>query len=247
MALDKKITVFEVYNRAKTGPKVDERDWDNKIIPQTASRLKEKYGIKMDKRVIVPTDPELINNLFRAGLEMLVECGVYSNGVLVPSTAFLSDSGTGCMNTGSSGAVSFQTAWNNAQEFNQPTSHYLVSTNSGGYVSAFASGGGVSQVFPMPTYQSSGANSISGLIESGYSSGGATCGVSVGTYCREVPDVSANADPAWGYLIYYAKKWTGFGGTSTATPLWAAYMADTDSLSSCGNNPVGFKKLADFT
>ncbi len=78
MALDKKITVFEVYNRAKTGPKVDERDWDNKIIPQTASRLKEKYGIKMDKRVIVPTDPELINNLFRAGLEMLVECGVYS-------------------------------------------------------------------------------------------------------------------------------------------------------------------------
>ena len=169
-----------------------------------------------------------------------LECGVYSNGVLVPSTAFLSDSGTGCMNTGSSGAVSFQTAWNNAQEFNQPTSHYLVSTNSGGYVSAFASGGGVSQVFPMPTYQSSGANSISGLIESGYSSGGATCGVSVGTYCREVPDVSANADPAWGYLIYYAKKWTGFGGTSTATPLWAAYMADTDSLSSCGNNPVGF-------
>lgn len=77
MTLANKITVFEVYNRAKNGPKVDEKDWDNKIIPQTASRLKEKYGIKMDKRVIVPTDPDLINNLFRAGLEMLQECGVY--------------------------------------------------------------------------------------------------------------------------------------------------------------------------
>lgn len=77
MALSKKVTVFDVFDRAKTGPKVDERDWDNKIIPQTASRLKEKYGIKMDKKVIVPTDKTLINNLFKAGLEMLVECGVY--------------------------------------------------------------------------------------------------------------------------------------------------------------------------
>ncbi len=77
MALAKKVTVFDVFDRAKSGPKVDENVWDNKIIPQTASRLKEKYGIKMDKKVIVPTDKALIDNLFRAGLEMLVECGVY--------------------------------------------------------------------------------------------------------------------------------------------------------------------------
>lgn len=77
MALAKKVTVFDVFDRAKTGRKVDEQEWDNKIIPQTATRLKEKYGIKMDKKVIVPTDQTLIDNLFKAGLEMLVECGVY--------------------------------------------------------------------------------------------------------------------------------------------------------------------------
>lgn len=77
MALTKKVTVFDVFDRAKSGQKVDENVWDNKIIPQTASRLKEKYGIKMDKKVMVPTDKTLINNLFKAGLEMLVECGVY--------------------------------------------------------------------------------------------------------------------------------------------------------------------------
>lgn len=77
MAIAKKLTVFDIYDRAKSGPKVEENVWDNKIIPQTASRLKEKYGIKMDKKVIVPTDKSLINNLFRAGLEMLVECGIY--------------------------------------------------------------------------------------------------------------------------------------------------------------------------
>ena len=77
MALAKRVTVFEVFDRAKSGQKVDEQEWDNKIIPQTATRLKEKYGIKMDKKVIVPTDKTLINNLFKAGLEMLVECGIY--------------------------------------------------------------------------------------------------------------------------------------------------------------------------
>lgn len=77
MALAKTITVFDVYDRAKTGPKVDEKEWDMKIIPQTAAKLKKKYNIKMDKKTIIPTDKELIDNLFKAGLEMLVECGIY--------------------------------------------------------------------------------------------------------------------------------------------------------------------------
>lgn len=77
MALAKRVTVFDVFDRAKSGQKVDENVWDNKIIPQTATRLKEKYGIKMDKKVIIPTDKTLIDNLFKAGLEMLTECGIY--------------------------------------------------------------------------------------------------------------------------------------------------------------------------
>ncbi|SDF58544.1 hypothetical protein SPACI_001370 [Sporomusa acidovorans DSM 3132] len=77
MAIAKKLTVFDIYERAKTGPKVEEKEWDFKVIPQTAAKLKKKYGIKMDKKQIIPTDKELINNLFKAGLEMLVECGIY--------------------------------------------------------------------------------------------------------------------------------------------------------------------------
>lgn len=77
MALAKTITVFDVYDRAKTGPKMEEKEWDSKIIPQTAAKLKKKYNIKMDKKVIIPTDSELIHNLYKAGLEMLVECGIY--------------------------------------------------------------------------------------------------------------------------------------------------------------------------
>jgi methylamine--corrinoid protein Co-methyltransferase len=76
-ALTQRVTVFEAFNRAKTGQKVDESVWDYDLIPKTASRLKEKYGIKMDKKVLIPTDETLVQNLFKAGMEMLVECGIY--------------------------------------------------------------------------------------------------------------------------------------------------------------------------
>lgn len=72
-----RMTVFEAYERARKGPKFDEKIWDFELIPQTAKRLKEKYNIQMDKSVMVPTDPDLMNRLYQAGLEMLVECGVY--------------------------------------------------------------------------------------------------------------------------------------------------------------------------
>jgi methylamine--corrinoid protein Co-methyltransferase len=72
-----RMSVFESYERARKGPRVDEKIWDFEIIPQTATRLKKKYGIEMDKTVMVPTDPELMSKLYAAGLEMLLECGVY--------------------------------------------------------------------------------------------------------------------------------------------------------------------------
>lgn len=77
MTYKERVGVFEAYHRATTGPRVSESEWDNEIIPQNLSRLKEKYGIKMDKKTIIPTDDTLINNLFKAGLEMLTTTGVY--------------------------------------------------------------------------------------------------------------------------------------------------------------------------
>lgn len=77
MTLARPLTVMDVYDRAKTGPKVEEKDWDFKIIPQTAMKLKKKYGIKMDKHKIIPEDEALCKKLFKAGLELLATCGVY--------------------------------------------------------------------------------------------------------------------------------------------------------------------------
>jgi subtilase family serine protease len=87
-------------------------------------------------------------------------------------------------------------------------------------------GGGVSAIFVQPTWQKG-----SGVI-SGYSSG-QPCGAPSGQYCREVPDVSAAADPASGYAIYCTVNnagcpstgWITVGGTSAAAPFWAGSTA----------------------
>jgi len=76
-AIGKGVTVFDVYDRAKTGSKMEEKEWDFKVIPQTGRKLKEKYGIKMDKKTMIPEDKELIDSLYQAGVDMLVECGIY--------------------------------------------------------------------------------------------------------------------------------------------------------------------------
>jgi hypothetical protein len=85
-----------------------------------------------------------------------------------------------------------------------------------------AGGGGISSVWGKPAWQAG-----PGVI-SRYSSG-KPCNTASG-YCREVPDVSASADPTHGYVIFYQGKWTVVGGTSAATPLWAGLLADIDSL-----------------
>jgi subtilase family serine protease len=108
-----------------------------------------------------------------------------------------------------------------------------------------AGGGGVSQLWGMPAFQSS-APAFLRVIQAG--SSGSPCGASSG-YCREVPDISANADPNTGYLIYYNGSasvgntpvgWQGTGGTSGSAPLWAAAIGLANASKACGGVPIGF-------
>ncbi len=101
-----------------------------------------------------------------------------------------------------------------------------------------ASGGGISSNWAMPAYQS-GAPPALGVIKS-YSSS-KPCDAPTG-YCREVPDVSADADPNTGLVIDWGHwgGWSAVGGTSVAAPLWAALIALTDAWPACSAHPVGF-------
>lgn len=106
--------------------------------------------------------------------------------------------------------------------------------------SAGAGGGGISSLWSAPSYQANAAASVH-VINS--ASSGGPCGAG-GGYCRQVPDVSASADPFAGYLIYFQGAWGGIGGTSAAAPVWGAVIALANASPYCSGTTVGFANPA---
>ena len=99
----------------------------------------------------------------------------------------------------SGGVLASETVWN--QHAADPQSHSFGAT-----------GGGISQSFPVPAYQQGVA--LPAPVGTGLKPG------------RGVPDVAGNADPATGYDIQVDGQFIqGFGGTSAVAPLWAGLIA----------------------
>ena len=72
-----------------------------------------------------------------------------------------------------------------------------------------ACGGGVSDVFPLPSWQASA---------------GVPAVAHTGKHGRGVPDVAGNADPETGYQVRIDGQAEVIGGTSAVAPLWAALI-----------------------
>ncbi len=84
-----------------------------------------------------------------------------------------------------------------------------------------ATGGGVSEDFPLPSYQS---NADVPSAPNGFEG-------------RGVPDVAADADPETGYAVFVDGAATVIGGTSAVAPLWGALIA---RLSESLGKPLGY-------
>jgi subtilase family serine protease len=137
--------------------------------------------------------------------------------------------GVGGTSLASLGPPPVETVWNNGGGLQA-----LLGSSAG------AGGGGISSLWKMPDYQSSAPAPLH--VINGDSSGG-PCATASG-YCREVPDVSADADPFTGYQIYYQGAWSSIGGTSAAAPVWAALVALANASPACSGTSVGFANPA---
>jgi kumamolisin len=100
--------------------------------------------------------------------------------------------GTKLIGNTSSFAITSEVVWNE------------LASNEG------AGGGGVSDVYPVPSWQAGAGVPVSA---SGGGSG------------RGVPDVAGNADPLTGYLVVVDGQQEPIGGTSAVAPLWAGLIA----------------------
>jgi hypothetical protein len=116
-------------------------------------------------------------------------------------------------------------------------------------------GGGISESWPMPAWQAvpqvpggAGSTSNSDAVSAAQSFEGTSFCLDDNnagpdeSACRQLPDVSADADEFTGGITVFsavaAGGWNTFGGTSSAAPLWAAMLADVNASSTCHNNPA---------
>ncbi len=129
-----------------------------------------------------------------------------SSGTLAVDFPASSPHVTGCGGTklmGSGGTITTEQVWNEL-------------ANQEG-----ATGGGVSEFFPLPTWQQ----------------GAGIPAAPNGKAGRGVPDVAGNADPETGYRVFVDGSATVIGGTSAVAPLWAGLIA---LINQSRKQPVGF-------
>jgi kumamolisin len=89
-----------------------------------------------------------------------------------------------------------------------------------------ATGGGVSKIFPIPSYQNSAG--VPKQPETNFAG-------------RGVPDVAGDADPVTGYSVRVDGKAAVIGGTSAVAPLWAGLTA---LINQRLGRPIGFVQPA---
>ncbi|MGH9171253.1 MAG: protease pro-enzyme activation domain-containing protein [Acidimicrobiales bacterium] len=118
-------------------------------------------------------------------------------------------------------------------------------------------GGGISRTWPSPGWQSNSgvsgvANSYSGSAAYAFCVPKASQKTSYATPpCREVPDVTIDADEYTGTSFYQKLYggWSTIGGTSTAAPMWAGITLDVTASSDCSalaDNPTNGERDLGF-
>ena len=121
------------------------------------------------------------------------------------SQPYVTSVGGTTLRLNSSGAYVSETSWATSAASGPCVKDAESNPN---YSAAEGGGGGISTIWPLPSWQSGlGSSANQGS-----------------TTMRMVPDVSLDADENnSGYSIYYSGAWIVAGGTSCAAPLWAAF------------------------
>lgn len=69
---------LEICARGKTGPSVEKDDWDLDYIIDGVRDLVDEYDFSWDKKVIIPNDEKLLDDMFEAAKKLIVDLGIYN-------------------------------------------------------------------------------------------------------------------------------------------------------------------------
>ena len=67
---------WDIYQRSETGPFVKEADFDRQVGAVAAQAVK-RHSLRFDREQVIPSDDQLADRLYQAGLDLFLELGVY--------------------------------------------------------------------------------------------------------------------------------------------------------------------------
>jgi kumamolisin len=181
----------------------------------TAKQISTSWGLseKLSSSVVIQAESAIFQQMAAQGQSIYAasgDSGAYDNG----ATLSVDDPASQPYMVGVGGTQLFL---NTNGTYNHETTWNVNNTIAGG-----AGGGGISSLWTIPSWQR-------GLV----------AGTSkASTTMRNVPDVSLNADQYTGYSIYYQGSWWIYGGTSCASPLWAAFTARINQQRTANSLPL---------
>jgi methylamine--corrinoid protein Co-methyltransferase len=70
-------SIWEVIDKTETGPYMEERDFDLKVVAKRCRELVKEYEIKFDPNEIITTDDTLADDIFEAGMRLALEAGIF--------------------------------------------------------------------------------------------------------------------------------------------------------------------------
>jgi len=234
LAPDADILVYE-------GPQTSTVDIMSAIVSQDRAKvISSSYGVceALTGAAIINSENTLLQEAAAQGQSFFISSGDSGSNM-----CFQADQTNASLSVIDPGGQPFATGVGGTTLYGGGTSVYtpggpaVQGVWNDGFVNSRASGsgGGISSSFAMPSYQSSAPAGL-GVVNA--NSSAAPCGGQ--TFCREVPDVSADADPDTGYAVFSDGAWGITGGTSAAAPLWAAFTSLANASPACRGLSIGF-------
>jgi subtilase family serine protease len=225
---------IDVYQAPNTGGGPGEGDYDifkKFVTSDTDKVLSDSWGLCEAEAVAanVKAQESLFEQANAQGQTIFAAAGDQGSTACYDPNASTADDTLSALSPASApyvigvGGTSFSGSGSSQQEVVWNDSNSLLGTG--------ATGGGVSSIWCMPNYQHQ--TKIPGIVSA--HSRKDTSSSCPAKYYREVPDISADGDPVYGYAVYYEGSWQlgGFGGTSAAAPVWASIAALTDASPFC--------------
>ncbi len=78
--MEKTARMLDVLDRAYSGPLVDEKEFDLRVVAGGVARVIKQYGIKFDRRRIIQYDDDLVDRVFQAAVDFLCGSGIFHKG-----------------------------------------------------------------------------------------------------------------------------------------------------------------------